>query len=119
MQPQHFESRANLFSLIFICIASDELITILSNLFTMAAIIERDPNRVYFRAGGFEQSRPILNGSDAKDSFEFIPIIDTTDIFSPDLEVRKKLAAEIGRAVKDVGFFYAVNPPVSTNLMGE
>ncbi|KFX93731.1 hypothetical protein V490_04722 [Pseudogymnoascus sp. VKM F-3557] len=83
----------------------------------MAAIIERDPNRVYFRAGGFEQSRPILNGSDAKDTFEFIPIIDTTDIFSPDLEVRKKLAAEIGRAVKDVGFFYAVNPPVSTNLM--
>ncbi|KFY18623.1 hypothetical protein V491_04746 [Pseudogymnoascus sp. VKM F-3775] len=83
----------------------------------MAAIIERDPNRVYFRAGGFEQSRPILNGSDAKDTFEFIPIIDATDIFSPDLEARKKLATEIGRAVKDVGFFYAVNPPVSTNLM--
>ncbi|KFY42142.1 hypothetical protein V494_02576 [Pseudogymnoascus sp. VKM F-4513 (FW-928)] len=79
--------------------------------------MERDPNRVYFRAGGFEQSRPILSGSDAKDTFEFIPIIDVTDIFSPYLEVRKKLAAEIGRAVKDVGFFYAVNPPVSTNLM--
>lgn len=64
------------------------------------------------------KSRPILNGSDAKDTFELIPIVDVGEIFSPDLGVRKKIATEIGRAVKNVGFFYAVNPPVSTNLMG-
>ncbi|CZR70226.1 uncharacterized protein PAC_20127 [Phialocephala subalpina] len=79
---------------------------------------ERDPNRVYYRAGGFEQSRPILKGADAKETFEFIPIVDVTNVFSPDLEVRKKLAVEIGRAVTEVGFFYAVNPPVDTRLMG-
>lgn len=79
---------------------------------------ERDSNRVYYRAGGFEQSRPILKGADAKETFEFIPIVDVTDALSPDLEVRKKLAAEVGRAVTEVGFFYAVNPPVDTKLMG-
>ncbi len=79
---------------------------------------ERDPNRVYYRAGGFEQSRPILKGADATQSFEFVPIVDVSNIFSPDLEVRKKLAKEIGRAVTEVGFFYAVNPPVATKLMG-
>lgn len=79
---------------------------------------ERDPNRVYYRAGGFEQSRPILKGVDATETFEFIPIVDVNDVFSPDLEVRKKLAGEIGRAVTEVGFFYAINPPVDVKLMG-
>jgi hypothetical protein len=79
---------------------------------------ERDPNRVYYRAGGFEQSRPILRGPNAKDTFEFIPIVDVSNIMSPDLELRKKLAAEVGRAVREVGFFYAVNPPVDPKLMG-
>lgn len=82
------------------------------------ATSEKDPNRVYYRAGGFEQSRPILRGPDAKETFEFIPTIDCTNISSPDLEVRKKLAAEVGRAVREVGFFYAVNPPVNPKLMG-
>lgn len=64
------------------------------------------------------QSRPILTGADAKKTFEVIPQIDVSNIFSPDLAVRKKLAMEIGQAVKQVGFFYAVKPPVSTKLMG-
>ncbi len=79
---------------------------------------ERDPNRVYYRAGGFEQSRPILQGADAKETFEFIPIVDVSNVLSPNFEVRKALAAEIGRAVTEVGFFYAINPPVDTKLMG-
>ncbi|KAG4426112.1 hypothetical protein IFR04_000819 [Cadophora malorum] len=78
---------------------------------------ERDPNRVYYRAGGFEQSRPILKGADATETFNFIPIVDVSNVFSPDLQVRKKLAAEIGKAVTEVGFFYAVNPPVEIKLM--
>lgn len=82
------------------------------------ASAERDPERVYYRAGGFEQSRPILKGADAKETFEFVPIVDVSNVFSPDLDVRKKLATEIGRAVREVGFFYAVNPPVATKLMG-
>lgn len=80
--------------------------------------VERDPNRVYYRAGGFEQSRPILRGPDAKETFEFIPTVDMVNISSPDLEVRKKLATEVGQAMREVGFFYAINPPVETKLMG-
>ena len=79
---------------------------------------ERDPNRVYYRAGGFEQSRPILKGADATETFNFIPIVDVSNVFSPDLQVRKKLAAEIGKAVTELGFLYAVNPPVEIKLMG-
>ncbi|CZS96949.1 uncharacterized protein RAG0_06067 [Rhynchosporium agropyri] len=80
---------------------------------------ERDPNRVYYREAGFEKSRPILKGAEATNTFEFIPIVDVSNVFSPDLEVRKKLAAEIGRAATEVGFFYAVNPPVHIRLMDE
>jgi non-haem dioxygenase in morphine synthesis N-terminal len=80
--------------------------------------IERDPNRVYYRAGGFEQSRPILQGPDAKETFEFIPTVNMANILSPDLELRKKLAAEVGQAMREVGFFYAINPPVDNKLMG-
>lgn len=85
---------------------------------TTTTTTERDPNRVYYRAGGFEQSRPILKGADATETFEFIPVVDVSDVYSPDLSVRTKLAKEIGRAVTEVGFFYAVNPPVDTKLMG-
>ncbi|KAL3421683.1 2OG-Fe(II)oxygenase superfamily protein [Phlyctema vagabunda] len=79
----------------------------------------KDPNRVYYRAGGFEQSRPILHGADAKKTFEFIPIVDVSTINSPDASIRKKLATEIGRAVTEVGFFYAINPPVNKKLMDD
>lgn len=83
-----------------------------------SSITERDPNRVYFRAGGFEQSRPILKGANAKDTFEFIPTVDFSSVSSSNPEIKSKLAEEVGRAVREVGFFYAVNPPVDPRLMG-
>jgi hypothetical protein len=83
-----------------------------------ASLTDRDPNRVYFRAGGFEQSRPILKGAKAKDTFEFIPTVDFSGVSSSNPEIKSKLAEEVGRAVTEVGFFYAVNPPVDPQLMG-
>ena len=79
---------------------------------------ERDPNRVYFNAGGVLQSRPILSGAEAKKTFEVIPTVDVSNVFSEDLEVRKAVAKDLGTAASEVGFFYAVNPPVSTEKMG-
>ena len=35
-----------------------------------------------------------------------IPVIDLTDSFSPDIETRRKVAAEIRKAARDTGFFY-------------
>jgi isopenicillin N synthase-like dioxygenase len=79
----------------------------------MGDSVERKLDRVYYTAGGFNQSRPILTGSDAKETFDKIPIIDFTDIFSSSLEARQKLAKEVGHAAQHVGFFYAINTPMS------
>ncbi|KIW35453.1 uncharacterized protein PV07_02149 [Cladophialophora immunda] len=76
-----------------------------------------DPNYVYFKSVDRVQCRPILTGENAKPTFESIPTIDASQIFSADLEARKILAEEIGQAAKDVGFFYLVNPPVSPDKM--
>ena len=55
---------------------------------------------------------------EAKPKFSEIPSIDVSDVFSNNLEARKAIAAKLGKACEEVGFFYAVNPPVSTEKMG-
>merc|ERR1711939_71549 len=68
---------------------------------------------VYFNSGGTSGRRRIYKKGDAgyKDSFESIPVIDCSTIYSDDIEVRRKLAGEIGKACREVGFFYVKNPP--------
>lgn len=82
----------------------------------MASPVPQDPNRVYYVAGGFQCSRPILTGDKAKPTFESIPTVDFSRI-NGSLEERKALAREVGLAASLVGFFYAVNPPVSSATM--
>lgn len=43
--------------------------------------------------------------------FDNIPIIDLAAMSSPDLEERKKLAAQVYDACSRVGFFYIKVPP--------
>lgn len=74
---------------------------------------------VYYHAGGVRGSRPVLTGADAKDTFESIPVINVEGMFSESLEERKKVAAEIGRASREVGFFYAQNHSLSNELVKE
>lgn len=74
---------------------------------------DRDPNRVYYNSGGFQRSRPILTGPDAKQTFEEIPVIDFSEVLSSAPEVRQKLAEKVGHAARNVGFFYVKNAPVS------
>jgi isopenicillin N synthase-like dioxygenase len=54
----------------------------------------------------------VLRGTAAKDSFESIPIIDVSGLFSSDVEARKAVARKIGKACREVGFFYAENHDV-------
>lgn len=63
-------------------------------------------------------SRPVLTGQDAKDTFDSIPTVDVSKIFSPDLEVRWGIAKEVAKVCEEVGFFYATNPPISDEKMG-
>jgi hypothetical protein len=53
------------------------------------------------RFGPIEVSKDAIEGD-----FTTIPVIDLTDMTSPDLEKRKKLASQIYDASSKVGFFY-------------
>lgn len=53
-----------------------------------------------------------------KPTFEEIPKIDMSGIFSESLEERKKVAVQVGKACREVGFFYAVNHGVSAVAIG-
>ncbi|KAF1964783.1 Clavaminate synthase-like protein [Bimuria novae-zelandiae CBS 107.79] len=79
----------------------------------------KDQEWVYYHAGGVRGARPVLRGTDAKETFESIPVIDVSGIFSPDLEDRKKVATQIGKACREVGFFYAQNHSVPSDLIEE
>ncbi len=72
---------------------------------------------MYYHAGGVRGSRPVLTGADAKDTFESIPVINVEGMFSESLEERKKVASEIGKASREVGFFYAQNHNISDGLV--
>ncbi|CAK7235928.1 hypothetical protein SEUCBS140593_009447 [Sporothrix eucalyptigena] len=76
-----------------------------------------DTKNVYYQSGGYRLSRPVLEGANAKRTFDSIPTVDVSNIFSPDLEVRKAIAAEVAKVCEEVGFFYAANPPVSKDKM--
>lgn len=72
---------------------------------------------MYYHAGGKRGSRPVLTGADAKDTFESIPVINVEGMFSDSLEERKKVAAAVGKASREVGFFYAQNHSVTEDTV--
>jgi hypothetical protein len=72
---------------------------------------------VQYHAGGKPGTRPILTGDKAKKTFHEIPMIDMSRMFSESLEDRKAVAAEVGRACREVGFFYAQNHKVSDDII--
>ena len=51
--------------------------------------------------------------------FDALPIVDVTDLFSPDLAARKAVAAELGRAARDVGFFYIRGHGISADRIAD
>lgn len=85
---------------------------------TIIARHHEEPDKVSYISGGYRLSRPILIGEDAKKTFDSIPSVDVSNVFSPDLEVRKEIAREVAKVAEEVGFFYAINPPVSYEKMG-
>ncbi|KAJ9157591.1 Clavaminate synthase-like protein [Pleurostoma richardsiae] len=78
-----------------------------------------EPKVVHFHAGGVPGSRPILTGEHAKPTFTEIPAIDTSKIFSKSLEERKEIAAQVGKACREVGFFYALNHNVPDEVVSQ
>ena len=46
-----------------------------------------------------------------------IPLVDIGALYGTDPEAKKAVAAKIGAACDDIGFFYAVNHNVSTDVI--
>ncbi|GAA5895599.1 hypothetical protein JCM6882_000349 [Rhodosporidiobolus microsporus] len=77
-----------------------------------------EPQFVTYTAGAEILKRPILRGAAKKPTFDAIPDIDCSRLLSDNIEDRKALASEIGKALREVGFFYAHNPAgVSKEVM--
>ena len=74
---------------------------------------------VYYHAGGKRGSRPVLRGTDAKQTFDSIPVVDVSGLFSESVHDRRKVAQEIGTACKEVGFFYAENHDIPDKVIEE
>jgi isopenicillin N synthase-like dioxygenase len=52
-------------------------------------------------------------------SFTSVPVIDITDLSSPELTDRKRVATEIGRAARGIGFFYIQGANIDEELFTE
>ncbi|GAA6015480.1 hypothetical protein JCM10207_008609 [Rhodosporidiobolus poonsookiae] len=70
-----------------------------------------EPQFVTYTAGATVHKRPVLRGAAMKPTFSSIPDVDCSNLLSNSLDERRALASEIGKALREVGFFYAHNPP--------
>lgn len=50
-------------------------------------------------------------------AFTSLPLVDVAGLASPDLQARRKVAAELGRAAREVGFLYVTGHGVAPALM--
>lgn len=73
-----------------------------------------DPNKANGHFGTDEKSSNAIAGD-----FDSVPIIDISGVFSPDIEVRAKLASEIRDACIRVGFFYATGHGVPQEMIDQ
>lgn len=71
---------------------------------------------VTFHGANGKDRRPILTGDEMKDTFETIPQIDFSDMYSQSLEDRQNIADKVGASFKESGFLYACNHGISEEL---
>jgi hypothetical protein len=76
----------------------------------------KDQDYVTFHADKGKLYRPVLKGASKVKTFDSVPQIDMTRMWSDLLDERRSLAAEVGKAFRDVGFMYAVNHGLSEDL---
>lgn len=71
---------------------------------------------VYFHAGSDVSYREV---ADTPSSFASIPTIDLTEIDSPFLDKRKKIAKDVYSACHDCGFFYIKNHGIPEEVISK
>lgn len=52
----------------------------------------------------------------ARGEFSYLPVIDIADMYSEDVNKRKKVAAQLGEAARNTGFFYITGHQVGADL---
>ncbi|KAI0482708.1 2OG-Fe(II) oxygenase [Xylariaceae sp. FL0804] len=82
------------------------------------ALVTEEPREVIFHAGKGKQSRAILSGADLKPTFDHIPTVDFRLAYSDSLEERRTVAREVRKAFTEVGFLYALNHGIDSDLQG-
>ncbi|KAL1306807.1 hypothetical protein AAFC00_005464 [Neodothiora populina] len=77
---------------------------------------ETEAEYITFHAAKGKSTRPVLKGTQAKKTFESIPQVDFSKMYSANLSDRQALAQEVGAAFKESGFLYACNHGISEEL---
>lgn len=87
---------------------------------TATVVAQPEPQYEYFfRDGSHDNKREILKGDRAVKTFEEVPLVDVSKIFSENYEDRLQAAREVADVCKTVGFMYIKNHGISQDLIDE
>ncbi|KAJ9142929.1 Oxoglutarate/iron-dependent oxygenase [Pleurostoma richardsiae] len=86
---------------------------------TTTVVTEAPRYEYYYRDNHRENKREVLLGDRAVETFNEIPVVDVSRIFSENIEDRQAVANEIAEVCKKVGFMYIKGHGVSQELMNE
>ena len=79
-------------------------------------LLDDEQEYVTFHANKGKLSRPVLKGDARVKTFDTIPQIDVSRMWSASLEDRKAVAQEVGTTFRDAGFMCAINHGISEDL---
>lgn len=71
----------------------------------------------YYYNGKYGHRRQVLTGPDSHKTFQEIPIIDISPVFSPSPEKRQEIAAKVADVCQNIGFMLIKNHGVDEKLI--
>ena len=82
-------------------------------------VLEEPRYERYFQDGHYNNLREVLTGDKVVKTFNEIPQVDISGIFSDKLEDRLQVARELDDVCRNVGFFYIKNHGVDQTFIDE
>ncbi|KAH9828748.1 2og-Fe oxygenase family protein [Teratosphaeria destructans] len=84
-----------------------------------ATLADEKEDVVYYHSGATPTYRKVATDHSRQGNFTSIPVIDLSNVDSPDLDDRKAIAGQLYEACSTAGFFYITNHGVSTATQEE
>ena len=81
-----------------------------------STVVEPPRYELFYHDQGWDK-REIRADGDSLGNFDSIPVVDLTDLFSPDFPRRLALAREVAEICRKVGFLYVKNHGVNQDLI--